>query len=268
MNDKPIFKDGSTLWVIHIGDDDPLAIRARDEGFVCIGFGDIDATHLDTREKMKAAIAAAIPEASAKRINSLYGQVYRFAHEMKVGDPIVLPVKPTREIAIGRIASEYRFDVGCPKPSIRNVKWLSVVPRTAFSQPALNSFGAFLTVSTSNDYLEEVNAILEGKELQGPQVADDSAADDEEFAGLDEQATQATEDYLLKAWRRTGVHFEEVVAAVFRAMGYTAFVTAPSGDHGVDVIAHPDALGIERPYVKVQVKSGDKHYRRAGCQPT
>ena len=39
-------------------------------------------------------------------------------------------------------------------------------------------------------------------------------------------------------------------------MGYTAFVTPPSGDHGVDVIAHPDPLGLEQPYVKVQAKSG------------
>lgn len=256
MNGETIFEEKSTLWVIHIGDDDLLALRARDEGFVCIGFADIDATNLDTREKTKAAVAAAIPEASVKRLNSLYGQVYRFAHEMKIDDPVVLPVKPTKEIVIGRIMGEYRFDLSCPKPSIRNVEWLSIVPRTAFSQAALNSFGAFLTVSTSNDHLEEVNAVLKGKDMPGVQVDDDGVADDEEFAGLDEQATQATEDYLLKAWQRTGVHFEGVVAAVFRAMGYTAFVTAPSGDHGVDVIAHPDALGIEKPYVKVQVKSG------------
>ena len=87
MNDKTTFEDRSTLWVVHIGDDDPLALRARDEGFVCIGFSGIDATHLDTRETTKAAIEAVIPEASAKRVNSLYGQLYRFAHEMKVGDP-------------------------------------------------------------------------------------------------------------------------------------------------------------------------------------
>ena len=257
MNDKTTFEDRSTLWVVHIGDDDPLALRARDEGFVCIGFSGIDATHLDTRETTKAAIEAVIPEASAKRVNSLYGQLYRFAHEMKVGDPIVLPVKPTKQIAIGKITGEYRFDNGHPsKQSIRNVEWLSIVPRTAFSQPVLNSFGAFLTVSTSNDHLEEVKAILDGKDTEAILVDDNKVADDEEFVALDEQATQATEDYLLKAWQRTGVHFEQVVAAVFRAMGYTAFVTHPSGDHGVDVIAHPDPLEIERPYVKVQVKSG------------
>lgn len=33
-------------------------------------------------------------------------------------------------------------------------------------------------------------------------------------------------------------------------------MTQASVDHGVDVIAHPDALGLERPFIKVQVKSG------------
>ena len=176
---------------------------------------------------------------------------------MKVGDLVVLPVKPTKEIAIGKITDEYRFDLGCrPRPSIRNVEWLSNVPRTAFSQPTLNSFGAFLTVNTSNDHLEEVNAILEGRDTQATRFVEAGVADDEEFAGLDEQAAQTTEDYLVRTWQRTGVHFEEVVAAVLWTMGYTVLVTPPSGDHGVDVIAHTDPLGIEKPYVKVQVKSG------------
>ena len=64
------------------------------------------------------------------------------------------------------------------------------------------------------------------------------------------------EDDLLKAWLDTWHHFESVVAAVLEAIGYTAKVTQKSGDHGVDVIAHPDPLGLERPYVKVQAKSG------------
>ena len=78
----------------------------------------------------------------------------------------------------------------------------------------------------------------------------------EEAPDLYEVASQETEDFLLKSWHRTGAHFEAVVAAVFEAMGYTAKVTPPSGDHGIDVIAHPDPLGMEPPFIKVQVKSG------------
>src|SRR5690606_10804306 len=130
---------------------------------------------------------------------------------------------------------------------------------TAFSQAALHSFGSFLSVSTSDDYLEEVQAVLGGEAPAAVQVAapEDEAAEEEAAAqSLFDAATQETEDYLLKAWQRTGTAFEHVVGALFEALGYTATVTPKSGDHGVDVIAHPDRHGLGRPFIKVQVKSG------------
>jgi restriction system protein len=48
--------------------------------------------------------------------------------------------------------------------------------------------------------------------------------------------------------------FEELVAAVLRAMGYHAKKTQDSQDKGVEVIASPDSLEFESPYIKSQVK--------------
>jgi restriction system protein len=48
--------------------------------------------------------------------------------------------------------------------------------------------------------------------------------------------------------------FEELVAAVLRAMGYHARKTQDSHDKGVDVVASPDSLEFETPYIKAQVK--------------
>ena len=49
--------------------------------------------------------------------------------------------------------------------------------------------------------------------------------------------------------------FQDLVAALFRGMGYYAPFVAPKGkDGGVDIIAYRDALGLEFPRVKVQVK--------------
>jgi restriction system protein len=96
--------------VLHIGNDDRIALRALDEGFVCIGWTAMgDLSLHDTREKTRAAMEAAYPTWTTKKISSSYGQTYRFAHEMQVGEPIVFPVRPTKEIAIGRIAGEYRW---------------------------------------------------------------------------------------------------------------------------------------------------------------
>ena len=120
-------------------------------------------------------------------------------------------------------------------------------------------------MSTSNDFLEEVVAIVSGdtatpedpeKAAIGGKTSELSTEDEEEPFDLYETATQETEDYLLKAWHRTGAAFEHVVASVLEAIGYTTTVTSASKDHGVDVIAHPDPLGLEQPFVKIQVKSG------------
>jgi restriction system protein len=151
-----------------------------------------------------------------------------------------------------------------------------------FSQAALHSFGSFSSVSTSDEHLEEVIAVLAKEADAGiPRVTGpvapgktrrdttDSDADISlvttgekmmeevaEGASLAERAVEETKDYLLRQWSRTGLLFEQVVAAVFRAMGYTATVQQGTHDLGVDVVAHPDPLGVQPPFLKIQCKSG------------
>ena len=49
--------------------------------------------------------------------------------------------------------------------------------------------------------------------------------------------------------------FQEIVAALLRAMGYHTPFIAPKGkDGGVDIIAYVDPLGAQTPRIKVQVK--------------
>ena len=256
-----------TLWVVHIGNDDKVAVRALDEGFICIGWTAMgDLSQFPTRDSARDAMAKTYPSWSAKKVSSSFGQVHRFAHVMQKGELVVFPVRVTGEIAIGRISGPYRFAsddtelVEKDYHNVRPVEWLNKsVPRTAFSQAALHSFGSFLSISTSDDYLEEVLAVLAGdSSVPAPEPALESGdeVEPDEAGQLHETAQQETTDYLLKRWQRTGYEFEEVVAAVLRAMGYTARTTSKSGDHGVDVVAHPDPLGIHPPIVKVQVKSG------------
>ena len=153
------FSNANTLWVVYISNDDRIALRARNKGFVCIGWTDMgDLSSYDARNKMRAAMERTWPNWKPKKVSSSYGQPYRFAHEMQEGDPIVFPVRPTGEIAIGRIAGPYQWsdDSELAKydyNNVRQVKWLKIVSRTSFSQAALHSFGSFLSVSTSNDYL-------------------------------------------------------------------------------------------------------------------
>ena len=53
------------------------------------------------------------------------------------------------------------------------------------------------------------------------------------------------------------------VDAVTRAVGFRAVSAPPGRDRGVDIVAHPDPFGFERPRIKVQVK----HKRNAAGGP-
>ncbi|HCU34652.1 MAG TPA: restriction endonuclease [Armatimonadetes bacterium] len=48
--------------------------------------------------------------------------------------------------------------------------------------------------------------------------------------------------------------FQDLVAAVLRAMGFRTRVSPPGPDGGTDIVAHPDPLGFEQPRICVQVK--------------
>jgi restriction system protein len=266
-----MFENKTTLWVIHISNSEEVASRAQKEGFVCIGWTRLgNLAPYDTREKMKIAYRRAYPDASDGSVRSSYGQVFRFAHEIRIGDPVVYPIKGSRDILIGEVIGNYRW-AGNDKELIEKdcgnvcpVKWLKRVPRIAFSQDALHSFGGFSSVATSDDYLEEVLAVLATDEITppAPQSGSPSAAGNSESVteeikvNLAERAKEETEDYLLRQWSRTAQQFEQIVATVFRAMGYTAHVQQGTHDLGVDVIAHPDPLGVKPPLLKIQAKSG------------
>lgn len=89
------------------------------------------------------------------------------------------------------------------------------------------------------------------------------ASDEEDEATSDETATATLEEAEEAAWREIREYlgqmppydFQDLVAALLRAMGYHVLWIAPPGpDRGIDMIAYTDPLGTSRPRIKVQVK--------------
>jgi restriction system protein len=75
---------------------------------------------------------------------------------------------------------------------------------------------------------------------------------DANITQLEEQAIAGIKDYIIK---KHPYEFQDLVAALLRAMGYyTPFVSPKGKDGGIDIIAHQDPLGIKTPRIKVQVK--------------
>lgn len=73
-----------------------------------------------------------------------------------------------------------------------------------------------------------------------------------DIEALQEKAREQIRQYII---RKDPYEFQNMVAALFRAMGYFTPFVAPKGrDGGVDVIAYCDPLGVKKPHIKVQVK--------------
>lgn len=69
---------------------------------------------------------------------------------------------------------------------------------------------------------------------------------------LEEQAIDGIKQFIIS---KGAYEFQDLVAALLRAMGYyTPFVSPKGKDGGIDIIAYQDPLGIKTPRIKVQVK--------------
>lgn len=87
-------------------------------------------------------------------------------------------------------------------------------------------------------------------------MQEETEDDDIATVAVSRQAEETTDDFVVRRIlsQLNGYQFEELVAHIMECMGYTARVTPKSGDGGVDVIAHMDALGFQPPIVKIQCK--------------
>ena len=142
MNDK-------IVWGIHAGktgDADSLFLK---KNIVALGWqamGDIGKLPGE-RESFKNKVAETYPNWKPGKIPNSAGQLFRFTHEMKVGDYVVYPSKRDRQIHIGQVTGEFEFkpDLNESYPQTRAVKWLKHLPRITFSQGALYESGSALS---------------------------------------------------------------------------------------------------------------------------
>ncbi|HEX6986071.1 MAG TPA: restriction endonuclease, partial [Planctomycetaceae bacterium] len=246
-----------TIWGIHggrTGDADRLFLKRN---FVAIGWdkvGDLSKLGAD-RESFKAAVAAAYPDKKPGAIPNNAGQLYRFVHEIEVGDFVVYPSKRDRQIHIGRVAGPYRYDPSLEEgyPNLRPVEWIRAVPRTRFSQGALYEVGSALSFFQVKNYAEEFLAAAENK-IQPPPIESD-----ESVAEVAEDIEETTRDFVLKALAQElkGHPFAHFVGHLLNTMGYRTRVSPEGPDGGIDIVTHRDELGFEPPIIKVQVKSSE-----------
>lgn len=258
----------TAIWGFHMGTHHGSA--PIDTGYITIGWPELgDPSKLAAdREAFKARYAEVMPQAKAGAVRVAAGQIYRFYHEMRIGDLVAFPSKFDRQINIGEIIGEPKYDaLSSPDyPNRRAVKWLGHFDRSKFSQNALYEMGSALTLFRISSYADEIIAALANDAGNDVPAEGDDEAD--ATAAIVEQFQETTDDFIVKKLKndQSPYEFEHFVAHLLTCMGYHARVTKASGDGGIDVIAHRDELGFEPPIIKVQCKQSTGSFGRPDVQ--
>jgi restriction system protein len=253
---------GGTLWALHHSG----GLQFVEEGVVRIGWPDGgDLTDIpEDREAFKAHLRKHFSEKGEGWVANAAGQLLRFRYVMEVGELLAYPQASNRTINLGRIKTGYRYDPeGSERyPHVREVEWLKTgVPRDVFTQGCLYELGSAMSVFTIKTHKDELlQKMGQGSEplseTEAPtEVDDESAGEDEPTA---DRISESTRDYILKTFNSElkGHGFAQWCGWLLEALGYTARVSPPGADGGIDIVATEDPLGVKRPLLKVQCKSG------------
>jgi len=189
--------------------------------------------------------------------------LFRFIHEVQIGDYVVFPSKSDRKINIGTVEGDYYYeDNDGEYVQRRKVKWLKHIPRLSFSQGALYEVGSAMSFFSVKNYADEFLTALD-KDFKKTATSDE--VDDDSVGATADDIVENTKDFILKELSRQlkGYDLEQFVADLLRAMGYRTTVSPQGGDSGIDITAYKDELP---PRILVQVKSQDSDIKETTIQ--
>jgi restriction system protein len=215
---------------------------------------------LTSKEELAARYAEAMPDVAKQAAANYVGQLWSLVSRMQDGELVVMPLKTSGTVAVGRIRGpyEYRDDLGPDLHHVRPVQWITTdAPRDAFDQDLLYSFGAFLTFGqVRRDRAEErILWAIEGRSSpEGETDLAEEAADVADHPDVEEVAREQIRQSISQ--RFAGHELAALVGALLRAQGLHVQVSPPGADQGVDIRAGAGPMGLDSPRVLVQVKTG------------
>ncbi len=243
------------VWLVRAGKLGEYDDWAIEHNRIAIGWRRMpDLTALEDRARTEAAFRRVYPEVRESRAKSHAGQLHTFAHRMGIGDLAILPIGSRSTIAIGEITGPYTYtdSAGDEPRHTRSIEWRRPeIPRSAFDDDLLYSFGAMLTVYRvqRHDAERRIRAMLAAGAPQR-----EPASPEEPTIDLE----QTARDQLVRfvASRFHGHALAGLVNHLLRAEGYLTRMSPPGPDGGVDILAGSGRMGFDHPRLCVQVKSG------------
>lgn len=253
------------IWLIRAGSHGEYEQKFIQENRVYVTWDGLDADlgKLKQRADLTAAMTERYPNIKPKAIQNWVSQVWPFAHEMKKGDLVVVPLKTQPAIYIGEITGDYHAAHEGPNPFYhwRPVKWIAeAIPRTNFGKDLLFTFGAFMTICrVQRNNAEQRIAAMRTNGWKPETIAAAAKAGtpvtdaDAEGTDLEELAHDQIADLIAARFKGHGL--TRLVEAILQAQGYTTYRSPEGADGGADILAGAGPLGFDAPRLCVEVKS-------------
>lgn len=256
------------------GERDAWALEAGCSGG---GWAEVpDLTPFSTREAIGQLVAEIFKGAADGKITNFSGQLWALRGRIEPGDLMAMPMKTTKQIALGRITGPYEYHADEEDPNKRHVvpvNWQRVdLPRSAVKQDLLFTLGSAMSIFSpnKNNAVARLEHLMEygtdpghaaslqlTKRLIGSSPADTTEDVDEPELSPDIEETARDQITSKIAEEFAGHGLATLVTALLEAEGMTCTQSPPGPDGGIDIVAGRGLLGLDDP-ILVQVKSGSQ----------
>ena len=262
------------IWLIRTGSHGEYEQKFIQEKRVYVTWSNLDLNlaHLLTRADLTAVMSKKYSDRKPKTIQNWVSQIWPFAHEIKKGDLVIVPLKSQPAVQIGEVTGDYHFEPEGPNPFFhwRPVKWIGeAIPRSHFAQDLRFTFGAFMTICrVQRNNAEARIAAMQANNWKPEtissitQISVPATGDEEAYRTNVEEIAQDQIAQLIMTHFK-GDDLTRLVAAILKAQGYETYVSPQGRDGGRDILAGAAPLGFGMPHLCVEVKSEDSPIDRS-----
>ena len=254
-----------TIWLMRAGSHGEYEQKFIQESRVYVTRDalDVNLADLKQRAELTDVMIQRHPDMKPKAIQNWVSQIWPFAHEIKRGDLVVLPLKTRPAVHIGEVIGDYQREPKGPNPFYhwRQVSWVAEgVPRSHFGKDLLFTFGAFRTICrVQRNNAEQRITVMRANGWKPETITSVARATvpdvTSECKGLEDLAYDQIARLIIARFK--GHDFARLVETILKALGYWTHRSPEGADGGVDIFAGLGTFGFGKPCLCVQVKSGD-----------